>query len=109
MRIDFSEIAEMSLDHFYDGEKQLHTKMIRDEYNKIMKGRLVPGASIGMHTHETNSEIIFILEGHGKVLYDDTSEELHAGIAHYCKKGHAHSLINDSDADLLFYAVVPNQ
>ncbi len=27
----------------------------------------------------------------------------------YCPKGHPHSLVNDSDADLVFFAVVPEQ
>ena len=84
-------------------------RIYNDELGKIMKGRLIPGASIGLHTHETNSEIIYVLEGQGKVLYDGAYETLSAGSCHYCPKGHAHSLINDSTADLVFFAVVPEQ
>lgn len=81
--------------------------MFCDENNKIMKGKLLPGASIGMHTHDTGSEIIFILSGNGKVLFDDTEEKLSAGSCRYCPMGHKHSLINDSEQELEFYAVVP--
>ena len=84
-------------------------RIYNDELGKIMRGRLIPGASIGLHTHETNSEIIYVLEGQGKVLYDGEYETLSAGSCHYCPKGHAHSLINDSAADLVFFAVVPEQ
>ncbi len=74
-----------------------------------MRGRLVPGASIGLHTHETSSEIIYILQGSGKVLYDGEYEPVRTGTCHYCPKGHAHSLINDGNEDLTFFAVVPAQ
>ena len=50
---------------------------------------------------------MFILEGTGKMLCDGVYEELSAGKCTYCPEGHSHSLINDSDGDLVFYAVVP--
>ena len=70
---------------------------------------LDPGSSIGYHTHGTSSEIIYILSGTGKVKYDGGEEPLEAGQCHYCPKGHSHSLINNSDGPLEFFAVVPNQ
>jgi quercetin dioxygenase-like cupin family protein len=109
MKINFADMEEKKLEHFKGGEKQFYAKMYTHELGKIMRGRLEPGASIGLHTHDTSSEIIYILEGNGKVLYDDTQETLQAGDCHYCPKGHAHSLINDSEADLEFFAVVPEQ
>ena len=84
-------------------------RMYTDELTKIMRGTLEPGASIGMHTHETNSEMIYILSGNGKVLYDNGEESLSAGDCHYCPKGHAHSLMNDGEENLVFFAVVPEQ
>ena len=59
--------------------------------------------------HDTNSEIIYFLSGKGTVLYDGEKLAVEAGQCHYCPKGHSHSLINDSDEDLVFFAVVPNQ
>lgn len=106
MILDFSEIEKSVLNNFKGGEKYYEANMYTDENNKIMKGRLVPGASIGEHTHETNSEVIFFSEGRGKVLYDGEYLEVSAGLCHYCPKGHSHSLINDSDGDLVFFAVV---
>ena len=81
--------------------------MFTDPGVKIMRGRLEHGASIGLHTHEGNSEIVFILEGKGKMLCDGRYEELSAGSCTYCPEGHEHSLINDSMGDLIFFAVVP--
>ncbi|MFW5677345.1 MAG: cupin domain-containing protein [Acetivibrio ethanolgignens] len=107
MILNYNEMEEKVLEHFVGGEKELYAKMFVDNHNKILKGRLKPGATIGLHTHDTSSEIIYSLEGCGKVLYDGSYERVEAGVCHYCPKGHAHSLINDSDAELVFFAVVP--
>lgn len=109
MILDFNEMEYEVIPNFKGGEKETAAKMNFDGMNRIMKGKLIPGASIGLHTHESNSEIVYILEGKGKVIYDDGEERLVAGMCHYCPKGHTHSLINDSDSDLLFFAVVPEQ
>ena len=54
--------------------------------NRIIYGKLMPGASIGVHTHETNSEIIYITKGTGRVLMDGEYEKLEAGMCHYCRR-----------------------
>lgn len=107
MLIHFDTMEESAHQSFKGGEGTFCNKVFQDENNKIMNGRLAPGSSIGLHTHQGNSEIIFILSGKGKVLYDGEYELLSAGSCHYCPMGHSHSLINDSDEDLVFCAVVP--
>lgn len=109
MILNFEKIEEQVIPNFKGGEKQFRTHMYTDEACKIMRASLEPGATIGVHTHETNSEIIFMLKGTGVVLYDDTKETLPAGSCHYCPKGHSHSLRNESDEVIEFYAVVPEQ
>lgn len=109
MIIDFKNVELQVMKNFKGGEKEYAAHIYADNLNKIMHGRLIPGASIGMHTHETGSEIIYILEGSGKVLYDNVEERVSVGMCHYCPKGHAHSLINDTNEDLVFFAVVPEQ
>lgn len=109
MILDFDVIEEQALPNFKGGEKQFKTRMYTDGACKIMRASLEPGATIGVHTHETDSEIIFMLKGTGVVLYDDGRETLSAGSCHYCPKGHSHSLRNESDETIEFYAVVPEQ
>jgi len=109
MLIDFNAMEETVIPQFLGGEGNFHTRMRVDELGKIMRGALEPGSSIGLHTHDASSEIIYILAGKGRVLYDGEYEPLSAGSCHYCPKGHSHSLINDSDALLEFFAVVPVQ
>lgn len=109
MFIDFTTIEQTVLHEFKGGNKDTVSQMYVDELGKIMKGRLEPGASIGMHTHETSSEIIYILSGTASFLYDEGTEEVPAGGCHYCPKGHSHSMRNLGDEDLVFFAVVPEQ
>lgn len=111
MILDFNKMEETDLEHFKGGEKSLKAQMFFDGTNRILHGTLIPGATIGLHTHDTSSEIIFFLSGKGTVIEDGESYGVEAGMCHYCEKGHSHTLINAEDAseDLVFYAVVPEQ
>ncbi len=107
MKINFSELPLNVAANFKGGEGEYVSRRFVDENNKIMLGTLEPGSSIGYHSHDTDSEIMYFLEGEATVLYDDGEETLLPGQAHYCPKGHSHSLINRSDKTLVFVAVVP--
>lgn len=109
MIIKFNEMEEKKLQSFYGGDGALIANMFVDDKNKILRGKLVPGATIGLHRHEPTSEIIFITAGKGKSVCDGKEEILSAGDCHYCPKGSEHCLINVGDDDLCFYAVVPQQ
>ncbi len=109
MLIDFEQLDETEIKNFYGGAQSTYARMLADERNRIMRGRLVPGASIGTHLHEAGSEIIFILSGAGKAFCDGIEESLSPGVCHYCPKGHTHSLTADGPDDLVFFAVVPQQ
>lgn len=109
MLFDLKNETPEVLPNFKGGEKEFIAKIHFDGLNKIIHGTLPPGATIGKHTHEGDSEIIYILSGTGEVFYDGDIIPLEAGQCHYCPKGHTHSLINNSEADLVFFAVVPVQ
>ena len=107
MLLNFGQIPETVIPNMRGGEGQVAAHMFTDSCNKIMKGLLAPGCTIGLHTHDTSSEIICILSGTGKVLCDGEYEPLSAGSVHYCPKGHEHSLINDGTEDLEILAMIP--
>ena len=107
MKILFDQMPDTVLEHFNGGEGQFVAKMFNDGKCKILRGLLSPGCSIGMHTHKSNSEVIYVLSGTGKMLIDDGEEILTAGDIHYCPQGHSHSFIIESDAELIFLGVVP--
>ena len=116
MIIRFDEMDLSVLPQFKGGEKELRANMFFDGTNRAFRGTLVPGATIGMHTHEDSCEMIFILSGRGTILEqepgtsDVTSSPVAAGDCLYCPKGHSHSLQNtDGTEDLVFYAVVAEQ
>lgn len=109
MIIDFNKIEEQSIPNFKGGEKSLEARMYFDGTNRMLKGRLQPGASIGLHTHEDSCEMIFLTKGTATVIYDGERLTLNEGQCHYCPKGHSHTLINDSDEEIHITAVVPAQ
>ena len=109
MIVDFQHIEESILPNFKGGEKSYAAKMFFDGKCRIMKGRLIPGASIGLHTHEGNCEIIFMRKGIGTVLFDGETLTLNEGEVHYCPMGHTHSLTNNTASDIEFDAVVAEQ
>ena len=116
MIIDFRKMDITVLPNFKGGEKEFAANMFFDGTNRIFKGKLVPGATIGMHTHEDSCEVIFVLEGCGSIVEKEPGAEketvspVKAGDCLYCPKGHSHSLMNTAEeGNLVFYAVVPMQ
>lgn len=135
MIIDFSKIDEATFQNFKGGIGPAHLRKFENELGKIFLGRLEPGCTIGLHTHETNSEIIYIISGTADFIYDpepqeaegtsesgaaatadtasspfyDISETATAGECHYCPKGHTHSMINNGTEDIIFFAAIPEQ
>ena len=109
MIIRFKDMEEVELRAFKGGMYALNAKMYTDARNKILRGRLIKGASVGMHRHEDSAEIIFIAQGQAKSICDGQEELLFVGDCHYCPKSGFHTLINDGDEDLIFFAVVPQQ
>lgn len=109
MILDMMNLEEQALPNFKGGEGVTYARMHVDGLNRIMLVRLPYGASIGMHTHETSSEIIHILAGKARIIMDGAEEIALPGQVHYCPKGHTHTTISAGDEDLLMLAVVPEQ
>ncbi len=106
MKINFDEMEKQKLPNFKGGEGYMIARIFDDGCGRIMKNILEPGCSIGMHTHENDCEVIYILSGGGKVVFDNGEESLETGDCHYCAKGHSHSLINNGEEDMVFFATV---
>ena len=107
MLISFQNMTELVVPHCRGGEKEFYKKAVDVENNQILMGRLAPGASIGPHTHEGESETIYYISGTGRMLYDGKYEPVVAGTCHHCPPDHIHSLENTGDEDLVFFAVIP--
>ena len=109
MIIDFKNIEEKKVDGFKGGNGPFLTKLADDGKVKIMHNVLPAGSSIGLHTHEGNCEVMYILRGTITFHYDGKTETASAGEVHYCPCGHAHSAENLTTEDAEFFAIVPEQ
>jgi quercetin dioxygenase-like cupin family protein len=107
--IDFDTLPEKVQEGMRGGKGPAYVRSFNDDLNKVMRVKLAPGASVGVHTHDDSSEIIMVLEGCGMVLFDGRPLTLDEGNIHYCPKGHTHAIINDSREDLVLCCVVPQQ
>ena len=106
MIIDFDKIPEVHIDGFKGGKGRRDTRNCDDGKAKIMYSTLRPGSSSGLHVHEGNCEIVFVISGIATFHYDDHVEECRAGQCHYCPEGHSHYMENLTDHDLVYFAVV---
>ena len=106
MTINWAEIPEPN---FKGGEGIAWVRMYFDGQNRMLMGRILPGSSIGMHTHETSSEIMHVLSGTARVIMDGKIEYVHAGQTHYCPKGHTHMTEPFGMEELRILAVIPEQ
>ena len=109
MTINWEEIPEQAMRNFKGGDGITWVKMYSDGQNRMLMARILPGSSIGEHTHETNSEILHVLSGTARIIMDGQIEYVQAGQTHYCPKGHTHMTEPFGVAELRFLAVVPEQ
>ena len=108
MILDFEQMENKKVENFKGGTGALSMRAFHDDKVKVTKLTLTPGASVGAHVHEGSCEVVYVLSGTGKALYEDGYETLTTGSCHYCPEGKRHSIINDSDGDLVLFAVVPS-
>lgn len=108
MIIDFEHMEEKKVEGFRSGSGVLSMRAFDDGRAKIMLLTLAPGAQVGAHAHEGDCEIVYVLSGTGKAMYEGGYETLTPGTCHYCPEGKHHCVINDSDGELTFFAVVPS-
>ena len=109
MTLDFNAIEPTVVPHFKGGVGEAHVRTaVSDAMGRILTLTLPAGASIGLHTHTGNCEIIHVLSGSG-VCHDDGADvPLTAGMTHYCPEGHPHGIDNTGAEPLVLFAVLPD-
>lgn len=107
--IDFSKILVEEMPEFKGGTGITRAKKFLTENIKIMNMSFRPGDSIGLHTHDTNCEVIYVLSGKARCVLDGVTEIVEVGQVHYCPKGHEHSLACEGDEELQVLAIIPEQ
>ena len=87
------------LTHLVNCENEKNVRLIA-EIN------LPPGASIGEHKHDNETEYYLILSGSGVVNDSGKDIEINAGDTIVTGGGASHSISNTGDVPLVFHAVI---
>lgn len=107
--------AELKTDHqteFRGGKGTVVLEHFMDQKMANGMGRLFckivipPGASIGLHKHEGDCEIYYILDGKALVNDNGVEIELGPGDTNFCADGGSHSIENTGTTDLSYIAII---
>ncbi len=107
MLIDFDALETSATPNFKGGEGELISSGHTDSTIKILRAHLEQGSTVGLHTHETSSETIYILSGTATAIVDGKEEQLHPGVVTYCPKDSTHTIVDVCPEGLDFLAIVP--
>jgi mannose-6-phosphate isomerase-like protein (cupin superfamily) len=88
-----------SFTHLVDCEKEKNIRMLAEL-------TLLPGASIGNHNHDSETEYYLILSGNGTVNDNGKDIPVKTGDAMITGNGAAHSIKNTGTVPLVFHAVI---
>ena len=108
INIRFEEIEKVKVENMRGGKGAIYLQKVKvampcKMYAKIT---LPKGSSIGLHTHIDDQEIIYCLEGNATLISDGVKSPFKKGDINVNFKNHEHSVINDSEDDVILLAVV---
>ncbi len=106
MIIDFNSIEQATFPGMNNGTGTMTARMYNDEKYRIVPTVIHAHSSIGLHKQSSGDDMNYIISGHGKAICDGTEETLKPGVMHICPKGSEHSIINDTDEDLIKLTIV---
>lgn len=109
MLTKFDNIQPIIVNNLRGGEGSCTLYKLEDlpvQYKMFAKIVIHPNSSIGYHAHIGDEEIIYVLDGCGKVIVEGETKELLPGMINVCKENHYHSVINDSNNDLVIMGIV---
>ncbi|MDL2216293.1 cupin domain-containing protein [Desulfovibrio sp. OttesenSCG-928-M14] len=92
--------GSVTLEHFMDQQ------MANGAGRLFAHSILAPGSSVGLHKHEGDCEVYYILEGKALVNDNGTETELGPGDINFCPDGGSHAIANIGDTDLRYIAII---
>ena len=109
MTVDLRSIEPTVVPHFKGGAGEALVRTVfSDEMGRVVSLTLPVGASIGLHTHTGNCEVITVLSGSGVCHDDGTDVALTPGMVHYCPEGHTHGIDNTGADELVLLGILPD-
>ena len=67
---------------------------------------ILPSSSIGMHVHENDEEMVYVLSGKGQAYVNGELFDIFTGTYHHARQGNQHSIINNTNENLVILAVI---
>lgn len=107
-----NELQKVTLPHMKGGNGAMECAHFLQDDEFSGKGRLFakallrPGASVGLHRHEKDFEVFYILRGHGTYNDNGTPQPIGPGDVAICPEGQTHALENTGDEDLEYIALI---
>lgn len=84
----------------------LEQKDLKGRCRLVAKITLNEGCSIGVHRHDNEEEIYYIIEGTASITDNDTVGKLYVGDALLTGDGSSHSIANNEKDPLVLLAVI---
>ncbi len=107
-----AEIVARIGENMRGGSGQVYTYDFLTREESGGKGRLFgkmvlpAGASIGMHRHEGEFEVYYVVSGTGLVNDGQADYAISPGDMYLCQDGGAHLLLNNGAEDLVIIAII---
>lgn len=92
--------GSVTMEHFLDQAKANGTGRL------FAKSSIPPGSSVGLHKHEGDCEVYYILEGKALVNDNGTEVELGPGDCNFCPDGGSHAIENIGSGTLTYIALI---
>lgn len=91
------------------GRKPLSTDLLERHPFDVEIVRLPPGKTLcPYHSHSMQWEFYHVTAGTGTVRHEDGVTAVVPGDAFLFKPGQAHTIVNDSESELVFYCIADN-
>lgn len=93
--------GEVEMQKLLNGADEMYGK---GRMFNVMK--VLPGNSIGEHTHSGDNEIFYFLSGTAEYNDNGTKVQVVPGDVAVCNDGEMHGLVNNGSDDLVFVAMI---
>lgn len=74
-------------------------------HSQLVLMSLLPGEDIGMETHETSDQILFIVDGEGEAILNGEASPIQKKSVIFVPAGTAHNIINKGQEQMKLYTV----
>lgn len=82
------------------------SEMMKSKNRCFITIRLKQGDSLGIHCHENECEIYYVIQGRGWYKDNEQEYEIKVGEAVICQDGDSHGITNNEKEELVFIALV---